>query len=274
MKELMKPIESKMPLARAFNRIVSKIQMLRIMSFPRTFEDAKGEIAVFKMQSFYDTILWEKWLHGVLDRLEEWITTIHEYFDEFSGSWEYYALSKRLDYIHEFGSDDEDDYNPDGTVKTKNITHEQLKYHTIFSELHHDCVDIVQDTKPNDLLPLINTLDTSARLSIIDVLQKVSGKEIPCYVVNKRGDLRPIGREEREERKVCDMIEAVDLGQLVYSIAQIMESITSRIEAIYNSDQAYANHHELLDAMLSDISALMQLDLKESKFLEIASKNS
>ena len=64
------------------------------------------------------------------------------------------------------------------------------------------------------------------------------------------------------------MIEAVDLGQLVYSIAQIMESITSRLEAIYNSDQAFADHHELLNAMLSDASALLQLDLKESKILE------
>ena len=273
MKELVEPIENKMSLARAFNRIVSKIQMLRIMSFPRTFEDAKGEMAAFKMQSFYETIHWEKWLHGVLDRLEEWTTTIHEYFDEYSGSWEYYALSKRLDFIHEYGSDDENDYNPDGTVKTKNITHEQLKYHTIFSELYHECVDIVQDTKPNDLLPLINTLDTSARFSIIDFLQKVSGKEITCYTLDKGGELRPIGREEREERKVSEMIEAVDLGQLVYSIAQIIQIITSKLETIYNSDQAYDDHHELLNAMLSDISALMQLDLKESKFLEIASKN-
>ena len=268
MKELMEPIDSKLPLAKAFNRIISKFQVLRIMSIPRIFEDAKGETAAFKMQSFYETILWEKWLHGVFGRLEEWTTIINDFFGEFCGNWEYYALSKRLDYIHEFGSDDEDDYNPDGTVKTKNITHEQLKYHTVFSELYHDCVDIVQDTKPNDLLPLISTLDTSARFSIIDVLQKVSGKEIPCYVVNKGGELRPIGREEREERKVCDMIEAVDLGQLVYSIAQIMESITSRLGAIYNSDQAFADHHELLNAILSDVSALLQLDLKESKILE------
>lgn len=270
MKELMEPIESKMPLARAFNRIVSKIQMLRIMSFPRTFDDAKGEVAVFKMQSFYDTILWEKWLHGVFGRLEEWATTLNEYFDEFSGSWEYYALSKRLDFIHEYGSDDENDYNPDGTVKTKNITHEQLKYHTIFSDLYHDCVDIFQDTKPEDLFPLINALDNCSLVSIIDVLQTVSGKEITCYALNKKGELRPVGQAEREERKVGEMIEAVDLGQLVHSIAQIVELITSRLEAIYNSDQAFADHHELLNAMLGDVSALMQLDLKESKFLELS----
>lgn len=37
---------------------------------------------------------------------------------------------------------------PDDTIKTTGITHEQLKYHTVFRDLYHDCVDIVQDTKP------------------------------------------------------------------------------------------------------------------------------
>ena len=52
MKELMEPIDSKLPLANAFNRIISKLQILRIMSIPRIFEDAKGEMAAFKMQRF------------------------------------------------------------------------------------------------------------------------------------------------------------------------------------------------------------------------------
>jgi hypothetical protein len=47
-----------------------------------------------------------------------------------------------------------------------------------------------------------------------------------------------------------------------------MDSITSRLEAIYNSDQAFADHHEFLNEMLSDVSALLQLNLKEAKILE------
>ncbi len=38
----------------------------------------------------------------------------------------------------------------DDTIKTTCITHEQLKYHTVFRDLYHDCVNIVQDTKPDD----------------------------------------------------------------------------------------------------------------------------
>ena len=117
------------------------------------------------MHNYYLTVLWERWLHGVFNRLLEWADIISTYFDEYNGSWEYYALSKRLEFINEYGSDDNDDYNPDDTIKTTSITHEQLKYHTIFYDLYHDCVDIVQDTKPDDLYPMIITLETRQVLS-------------------------------------------------------------------------------------------------------------
>ena len=51
------------------------------------------------MMTYYQILLWEKWLHEIVKRLQEWITTINEYFGEFNGSWEYYALSKRLEFI-------------------------------------------------------------------------------------------------------------------------------------------------------------------------------
>ena len=162
------------------------------MTRPRIFDDTKGEEAAFKMITYYQILLWEKWLHEVVKRLQEWITTIDEYFDEFNGSWEYYALSKRLEFIDEFGTDDDEDYNPDGSIKTTGITHEQLKYHTVFYDLYHDCVDIVQDTKPTDLSPLINTIEANSRVSIIDILQKVSGKEVTAYTMGDDGHLRPV----------------------------------------------------------------------------------
>ena len=89
MKDFIEPIESEMPLAKAFNRIISEISLLRIMSLPRTFSDATGEFAAINMQTYYETVLWEKWLHGVFKRLEEWASIINEYFDDYSGSWEY-----------------------------------------------------------------------------------------------------------------------------------------------------------------------------------------
>ena len=132
MSELIQPIDNKSPLAKFFNKIISKIQTLRIISLPRTFEDVKGNEASFKMMTYYQTALWEKWMHGVVKRLEEWDAVIDEYFDEFDGSWEYYALSKRLESINKCGSDDEENFNPDGSIKTKGIMKEQLYFFTIF----------------------------------------------------------------------------------------------------------------------------------------------
>ena len=262
MKEFLEPIESELPLAKAFNRIIMKLSLLRTMSIPRTFSDATGELAAFKMQYYYETVLWEKWLHGVFIRLEEWTNIINEYFDEYSGSWEYYALSKRLDCLNKYGSDDEEDYGPDGSIKTHGITHEQLKYYIVFSDLYHDCVDIVQDTKPEDLYSLICTLKANSQISIIDILQQASGKQIESYVLDESKNLRPATFADIVEIKVSGMVEAEDLSQLVYLLAQKMELLTKKIEAVYKSDKKYKDNHQLLKAILSEVSAILHLNCK------------
>ena len=265
MKELIEPIQSDTPLAKAFNRVMAKIQLLRIMSIPRVFRDSKDEMAVFRMQNYYETVLWEKWLHGVLGRLEEWSKTIGAYFDEFNGSWEYYALSKRLDFIREFGSDVEEDYNSDGSIKTQSITREQLKYHTLFSDLYHDSVDIVQDTEPSDLYSLMSALNANSCMSIIDVLQQLSCKGIRSYIVDKNGNIRLATEDDRTQMRISELAEAIDLGQLVFAVAQLMETLTSEIESIYKSDRAFEDNHDILKDMLCDITAMLQLKLDETR---------
>ena len=269
MKEFLEPIKSELPLAKAFNCIISELNLLRIMSNPRVFSDSTDEMAAFRMQNYFLTILWEKWLHGVFNRLEEWANTISRYFDEFDGSWEYYTLSQRLDFIKEYGSEDEDDYNPDDSIKTTGITHEQLKYHTIFYDLYHDCVDIVQDTKPDDLYPMITTLEAKSRFSIVDVLQKATGQQVTCYILDKEGCCRPMTFAEKELIKVDGMVKAMDLGHLVYTIAQLMESLTKEVESIAKSDRAFNDNHELLTALLKDASSILHLQLENTRFAQL-----
>ena len=273
MKEWMEPIDSELPLAKAFNRIISDLELLRIMTTPRIFSDSTDNEAPFRMQNYYLTVLWERWLHGVFNRLVEWVNTISTYFDEYNGSWEYYALSQRLEFIKEYGSDDEDDYNPDGTIKTTGITHEQLKFHTIFRDLYHDCVDIVQDTKPDDLYPMITTLDAKSRFSVIDVLQKSTGQQVTSYILDKKGHLRPATFADKELIKVSEMVKAMDNGQLVYTIAQIMESMTSEIESIAKSDKAFSDNHDLLNAILHDTTSILNLHLDETRFSKSTTKS-
>lgn len=268
MSELIQPIDNKSPLAKFFNKIISKIQILRIISLPRTFEDVKGNEASFKMMTYYQTVLWEKWMHGVVKRLEEWDAVIDEYFDEFDGSWEYYALSKRLESINKCESDDEDNFNPDGSIKTKGIMKEQLYYFTIFLHLYQDCVDIVQDSRPSDLKLLIEAVGVKSRFSVIDVLSKVEGKKIPSYIIDKDGTLRQTTFAEREMRKALEKVEAHDDGQLIYLIASIMEQLTTELETIAKSDAIYSDQNDLLYTIQNDIDALLNLQFEETRFIK------
>ena len=264
MEYMIKQIESEQPLAIVFNKVISKITTLWIMTRPRIFDDTKGEEATFKMITYYQILLWEKWLHEVVQRLQEWITTIDEYFDEFNGSWEYYALSKRLDFLNEYGGDDED-YNPDGSIKTTGITHEQLKYHTVFYDLYHECVDIVQDTHPQNLYPLLNAIEANSRVSIIDILQKVSGKEISAYTMGDDGHLRPVTFADRELHKVSEMVEAHDYGQIIMIVAMLMEQLTQCIETVAKSETAFFDNHDLLRAIQTDAKAILSLNFKDTR---------
>ena len=77
MKEWMEPIDSELPLAKAFNRIVSDLELLRIMTNPRIFSDSTDKEAPFRMRNYYLTVLWERWLHGVfITPFSETSTTI------------------------------------------------------------------------------------------------------------------------------------------------------------------------------------------------------
>ena len=152
MKEWMEPIDSELPLAKAFNRIISDLELLRIMTNPRIFSDSTDKEAPFRMHNYYLTVLWERWLHGVFNRLVEWANTISSYFDEYNGSWEYYALSQRLEFIKEYGSDDEDDYNPDDTIKTK---------------IYKDTRNALFKLKKVKLIPLLPTASPQTAVAIL-----------------------------------------------------------------------------------------------------------
>ena len=57
MKEWMEPIDSELPLAKAFNRIISDLELLRIMTNPRIFSDSTDKEAPFRMHNYYLTVL-------------------------------------------------------------------------------------------------------------------------------------------------------------------------------------------------------------------------
>lgn len=107
--ELLSRIDDDSLLANFFNKVLGNLDMARIISAPRTFRHKDDENSRYCIDLFYDTCLWEMYLHQFIYKLRGWIKTLDEYLTEFGGSWKYYASSKRIESVNEYGGDDDDD---------------------------------------------------------------------------------------------------------------------------------------------------------------------
>ena len=135
----------------------------------------------------------------------------------------------------------------------------------MFYDLYHDCVDIVQDTMPQDLYPLVNTIEANSRVSVIDILQKVSGKEVTAYTMGDDGHLRPVTFADRELHKASEMVEAHDYGRIIMIVAMLMEQLTKDIETVAKAETAFGDNHDLLRAIQSDAEAILSLNFEGTR---------
>ncbi len=110
---------------------------------------------------------------------------------------------------------------------------------------------------------MICSLGALSKLSIVDVLKDASGKQVPTYVADECGGLRQANFADKAERRLNDTIEADDLGMLVYRIARFMELITEKIKNIVKTDCAFSDNHEVLNALLHNVDALIHLRLDD-----------
>ena len=62
------------------------------------------------------------------------------------------------------------------------------------------------------------------------------------------------------------MVKAMDLGHLVYTIAQLMESLTKEVEAIAKSEDVFNDNCDVLNALLKDASSILHLQLEKTRF--------
>ena len=105
-------------------------------------------------------------------------------------------------------------------------------------------------------------------ISDLELLRIMTNPRIFSDSTDKEGHLRPATFADKELIKVSEMVKAMDNGQLVYTIAQIMESLTSEIESIAKSDKAFSNNHDLLNAILNDATSVLNLHLNRTRFFQ------
>lgn len=261
--ELMKRIKDDSRLAVFFNGVMQKLDIIRITSAPKTFtgiHSCEGD----NMRLFYETCLWEMWMHEVVIKLHGWIYTLDEYFGEFGGSWKYYACCKRLEAIKEYGGN-KSDYNDDGSVKTENLSDAEIESNTVIRDLvSDDWRDIVFDTTTDDLGTLISCLYGQAKFSLGDALKKCFGKEPTTYKQDENGNMVPMTFADKELRKASERYDAELFASNIYMAGFCLQRMVSMIKRL----NPFTDNKNELEIFRRDAQCLLNLKICELSFAE------
>lgn len=250
-------------LAVYFNKIIGELDIVRIFSSPRTFEDTKQENKDYSA-IFYQTVLWELWFHGVVERLNKWNEMLNEYFSEYEGKWKFYACSKRLESINGYGGE-ESDYNEDGSIRTLNLTEDDLIHHTVLSKMvQDDCRDIVQETTYVDLQYMISCLKAHASFSLPDAFKDFFGKEITTYKQDENGNMVPMSFADKAMDKAVEQYTADGMAASITLVCEFIQRIIRDIRAM---DKFSDNTNKLIQ-IHKDVRNILDFNLCEVSYVE------
>ena len=254
--DLFQRINDNSRIAKAFNDIFDKLDAIRICSAPSIFEQAKnGE----QVSVFFETCLWETYLHSVVSKLNRWGEDLDEYFNEFEGSWKYYAASRRIESLQE-GFGDDKDYNEDGSIKKDNLTDEDLTPYSIIGDLvFDDWRDIVQDTTREQLYGLCGALQLKFKVSLTDVIKSHFGTEIQLYKQDENGNMVPMSFADKVLSKVQGEVDAEGYSAIVIVVCDCMQEILSQLKS-FNRAQ---DNKDALQSIRRDIGLLLELRFEE-----------
>lgn len=254
-------IEDKSNLANLFNRVLHELGTVRMMSSPSTFEiEKKGENCAYL---FYETCLWEMYLHRVVEKMNSWKNILDEYESEFGSSWQYYASAKRLESIKEYGGEDED-YDSEGNIRTVNLSDEDLKYYTVIGDLvQDDWRDIVQETKPEHLDGLCSALRTNSRISVTDIFKQAFGAEIPTYKEDGDGNMVPMTFADKVLSKTYGELRADGFSEFLLGICQYIQLLIKKIREM----DKFKDNKDELSSINQSVKCLLELKVENLSLL-------
>lgn len=202
------------------------------------------------------------YLHGVIDKLNFWKHLLNEYETEFGSNWKYYASSKRLESIKEYGGDDKD-YDTEDNIRTMNLSDKELECYTVIKDLvQDDWRDIVQETKPEHLIELCAALQTQAKISITDIFNNVVGQEIPMYKEDKDGNMIKMTFVDQALSKASDESRADDLSTMVLFVCHSLQYFIEKIRKL----EKFRDNKDQLISMYNDVVCLLNLDIGKMEY--------
>lgn len=262
--DLLTQIKDDSKLANVFNNILASLNTIRIFSAPKTFDAMNDSEGRYGIDLFYESCLWEMYLHNVVSRLKKWEEILNEYFVEFDGNWKYYASSKRIESLNEYGGEDED-YNDDGSIKIMNVPNQMLEHYTVIRDLvREDWIDIVQETTAENLKHLCVCLQTNASLSIPDIFKQSMNVDIPTYKQDVSGNMVQMGFADKVLMKLFNQDRSEGLSAIIIVVCNCVQFL---IKEIRNLDKFEDNKMELL-SIHKDIRCLFDLDFNKINVLK------
>jgi hypothetical protein len=243
-------VDESTKLGQLINCAFAKLSTVRMMCCPQFYAQEAENQKALTSGLFYDLCLGELYLHSLVENLHQWQEILYKYNGEFEGSWKYYAASKRLDYIKEYGGD-EDDYLEDGSVKI-NISEEELTQYSVVDDLVSNFFrSIFLETKPEDLFRFLQYIVINANLNVNDVFQQTTGKKLKTYRIEN---------EKMVENTFVDELfrkmDKEDFATLVVNtLFSVVLQINILIKKISELDKANDNRQflSMLPVLIQDI---------------------
>jgi hypothetical protein len=240
--DLFKKVDGSSKLGRFFNEVFDKMYPTRILSAPSIYmkesKDTEGAHIEYGMIVksailFYKTCQIELYFHAVMNGLEYWINILAKYNGQFESNWNYYAASKRVDCINEYGGEEED-YEPDGSIKV-DVDDDKLKSYTVVHDLlNEDVKDVFTQTPIEGICDFARFILKNGCIDAIDLLQNASGKRLKTYrrengkmVENTFSDevIQKLEKEESYCHAANTLIAVgIEIATLVAAIKQLDEN--------------------------------------------------
>lgn len=261
-RQLTKKIDDDSLIASFFNTCLKGCNTAMIFSAPRTFTQHDGNYI------YCSCLLFEDYASSFVAKLRQIINTISIYDTEFGFRWKYYASSKRINLIKEYGGDDED-YNKDGSVITLGIPDEKLASYSVVADLYEEnVIDNVQDTMPRDLQRITTIMQMNASTTITDMFEQAIGKTVLPSKVDEDGNIKYMSRMDVEMGKAINKADADTQIQMLYLTCGAMQYI---LTCIKNLSKTKDNKEELLyirDFTTKILNADIEEWLQDTEFIQ------
>jgi len=209
-----------------------------------------------RCERYYRLVILAKGLKQLHQAVEESALLVRKYLEEFDGRWLYFATAHRAVSIAGYGSDDEDDYNADGSVRYTEDPG-KLSTYTLYDQLSHyiggnyheqgaNCQvrgEGIGSSSVEDFADLISLVKHESEFSVTKFFA-AQHKPLTIYREDEQGQLVPISLADQIEAELNDDIRNTHIANTFTRVLQagsIVRSLFEILDPFSDHTGQYAN---------------------------------